>query len=105
MLAADETPRKRTFYERNLRRLAFLSPEIQCAFLEGRQPVGLILQALLQAEAPLGWGEQRAWVEQVSVKPATALIFSSSTWRATTSSLTTSHGRDTTSRDLRSWPL
>ena len=68
VLAADDTPRKRTFYERNLRRLAFLSPEIQRDILEGRQPAGLTLQALLRAEAPLGWREQRAWVEQIATE-------------------------------------
>ena len=65
-LAADDTPRKRTFYERNLRRLAFLSPDLQRDILHGRQPIGLTLQALLRAEPPLAWREHRHWVEQVA---------------------------------------
>ena len=62
VLAADDTPRKRTFYERNLRRLAFLSPDIQRAILEGRQPVGLTLQALVTSEPPLSWVAQEQWL-------------------------------------------
>ena len=62
VLAADDTPRKRTFYERNLRRLAFLAPDIQRAILEGRQPVGVTLQVLMQAEPPPSWRAQAEWV-------------------------------------------
>ncbi|WP_174299566.1 recombinase family protein [Caulobacter sp. S45] len=47
-------------YRRKLGALAFLAPDIQRALLEGRQPAGLTLQALLDCELPLSWVEQRA---------------------------------------------
>ena len=62
-LADDDTPRKRTFYERKLRRLAFLSPELQRDIAQGRQPNGLTLAKLMTQEPPLSWREQREWVE------------------------------------------
>ncbi len=43
-----------------LLRLAMLAPDIQRAILEGRQPKGLTLQQLLDAEIPVSWAEQRA---------------------------------------------
>ena len=66
VLAGDDTPRKRTFYERNLRRLAFLVPDIQRAILEGRQPVGLTLQALIKSDPPLSWRAQQAWLVELA---------------------------------------
>ena len=65
-LAVDDEPRKRTFYERNLRRLAFLSPELQRDIAHGRQPLGLTLAKLMGEETPLSWREQRAWVERAA---------------------------------------
>ena len=47
-------------YRRRLGALAFLAPDIQRALLDGRQPAGLTLQALLDCELPLSWVEQRA---------------------------------------------
>ncbi|HYG26073.1 MAG TPA: recombinase family protein, partial [Caulobacteraceae bacterium] len=44
-------------YLRKLSRLAFLSPSIQRAIMEGRHPPGLTLQELL-SEMPLSWEEQ-----------------------------------------------
>ena len=38
--------------------LAFLSPKIVSAMLEGRQPIGLTLQTLKEAKIPRGWDEQ-----------------------------------------------
>ena len=61
----DDTARHSP-YERALRRLAFLSPDAQRLILEGRQPAGLTLQALLRAEPPLSWRAHRAWLEQVA---------------------------------------
>ncbi len=61
-LAVDDEPRKRTFYERNLRRLAFLSPELQRDIARGRQPVGLTLAKLMAEEPPLSWKGQLDWV-------------------------------------------
>ena len=49
-----------TRYERRLCAIAFLAPDIQRAILAGRQPAGLSLQRLLDAEIPLGWSDQRA---------------------------------------------
>ena len=67
LAACDDTARHSP-YERALRRLAFLSPDTQRALLEGRQPVGLTLAALLRAEAPLSWREHPAWLEGVAAK-------------------------------------
>ena len=65
-LAACDDTAQHSPYERALRRLAFLSPETQRVILEGRQPHGLTLQALLRAEAPLSWREHRGWLERVA---------------------------------------
>jgi len=48
-------------YERNLIRLTFLAPDLQAAILEGRQPEGLTLQALIETELAPAWPDQRAW--------------------------------------------
>lgn len=49
-------------YERSLIKLAFLAPDLQAAILEGRQPPTLTLQALIAANLPPAWPDQRAWV-------------------------------------------
>jgi hypothetical protein len=46
-------------HTRRLATLAFLAPDIQTAFLEGRQPVGLTLKALIERPLPLSWQDQR----------------------------------------------
>jgi hypothetical protein len=46
-------------YIRRLATLAFLAPDIQTAILEGRQPVGLTLQSLIEMPLPLSWEDQR----------------------------------------------
>jgi len=46
-------------YERRLIRLAFLAPDLQAKILEGRQPRGLTLKALLRWEPPADWRSQR----------------------------------------------
>lgn len=46
-------------YIRRLATLAFLAPDIQTAVLEGRQPVGLTLQSLIEMPLPLAWEDQR----------------------------------------------
>ena len=66
MLAAYDEAAKRSPYERALRKVAFLSPEAQRAILEGRQPAGLTLQALLRAEPPLSWREHASWLGQIA---------------------------------------
>ena len=45
-------------YHRKLAPLAFLSPVIQRAILEGRQPAELTLNRLIASELPLAWNEQ-----------------------------------------------
>jgi site-specific DNA recombinase len=45
-------------YHRKLAPLAFLSPAIQRAILEGRQPAELTLNRLIASELPLAWNEQ-----------------------------------------------
>jgi site-specific DNA recombinase len=50
-------------YERRLIRLAFLAPDLQAQILEGRQPRGLTLKALLRWEPPADWRSQRAEFE------------------------------------------
>ncbi len=48
-----------TSYRRRLIRLAFLAPDLQRAILEGRQPFGLTMAALMEGEFPLSWATQR----------------------------------------------
>ena len=66
VLAADDTPRKRTFYERNLRRLAFLSPDLQRDIVHGRRPIGLTLAKLIAEDPPLLWREQALWLQRLA---------------------------------------
>ena len=66
VLAAYDEAAKRSPYERALRKVAFLSPDAQRAILEGRQPAGLTLQALLRAEPPLSWREHGSWLGQMA---------------------------------------
>lgn len=46
-------------YDRNILLLASLAPDIQQAFLEGRQPYHLNLELLKKMELPLSWSRQR----------------------------------------------
>jgi hypothetical protein len=46
-------------YSRKLSRLAFLAPDIQLAILEGRQPVGLCVEQLIDDTLPMAWEDQR----------------------------------------------
>jgi len=48
-----------TPWRRKLVRLAFLAPDLQSAILEGRQPKGMNLAALMVQDVPLSWAEQR----------------------------------------------
>ena len=61
--AADGTPTATaapaTPYRRRLIRLAFLAPDLQRASLDGLQPRDMDLAALMDAELPLSWTEQR----------------------------------------------
>ena len=45
-------------WERSLIRLAFLAPALQAAILEGRQPAGMTLAALLQDDPAADWEMQ-----------------------------------------------
>ncbi len=47
-----------TLRRRRLVRLAFLAPDLQQAILGGRQPPGLTLARLMEAEIPGSWAEQ-----------------------------------------------
>ncbi|HBS49006.1 MAG TPA: hypothetical protein DEA05_02430 [Rhodobacteraceae bacterium] len=44
---------------RNRAQLAFLSPKIQAAFLDGTQPPELPLKHLVSVTLPLGWCDQK----------------------------------------------
>jgi site-specific DNA recombinase len=46
-------------FVRRMIRPAFLAPDLKAAILDGRQPVGLTLEAVTRAELPLDWTEQR----------------------------------------------
>ena len=52
-------PRPR--YDRRLARLAFLSPALQAAIIDGRQPSTLTLEKIVRGELPLDWKEQADW--------------------------------------------
>lgn len=56
-------------YERQLIRLAFLSPDIQRQILAGDQPAGMTLASLLDTEIPLSW-ERQERLFQISSLPA-----------------------------------
>ncbi|MDJ1018502.1 MAG: recombinase family protein [Paracoccaceae bacterium] len=47
-------------YLRQRTKLAFLSPAIQNAILEGRQPIGMTTRALVETRIPLAWEGQAA---------------------------------------------
>jgi hypothetical protein len=44
---------------RNLLRLSMMAPSIQCAILEGRQPIGLSAKSITQLELSTAWRDQR----------------------------------------------
>jgi site-specific DNA recombinase len=46
-------------YLRKLIQLAFLTPDIQGAIIEGRQPAGLTVQQILDRGMPAAWADQR----------------------------------------------
>jgi hypothetical protein len=54
-------------YQRRLARLAFLSPRLQQAIIEGRQPLGLTLEHLVRNPLPLRWDEQERLIAQLAV--------------------------------------
>jgi hypothetical protein len=56
--AALSTTPKRP-YDRYLLALAFLAPDLQAQILEGRQPRGLTLQGVFNADMPSAWADQR----------------------------------------------
>jgi len=61
--ASPDTP-----WRRKLVRLAFLAPDLQLAILEGRQPNGLNLTALMEWEIPPSWAEQRKVLGSVAAE-------------------------------------
>ena len=46
-------------YRQAMARIAFLAPEIQAAIAAGRQPAGLNLEQLRNADMPLAWADQK----------------------------------------------
>jgi hypothetical protein len=52
-------------YQRRLVRLAFLSPRIQQAILDGRQPPRLRLEDLVRCAIPASWAEQERWLSKL----------------------------------------
>jgi len=50
-------------YERRLARLAFLSPTLQAAIVNGRQPPTLTLAKIIRGKVPAGWKEQEEWAK------------------------------------------
>jgi site-specific DNA recombinase len=55
-------------YQRRLARLAFLSPSIQAAIVDGRQPVGLTLEHLVRNQMPLDWDEQGRFIASLAAR-------------------------------------
>lgn len=47
-------------YAARVLRIAFLAPDLKGAILDGRQPPGLTLQAVITRAVPLSWRDQRA---------------------------------------------
>ena len=62
---AARTGSERTHVGRTLK-LAFLSPDLTRNILEGRQPSGLTLTRLLDADLPLAWGDQPAFLQALA---------------------------------------
>lgn len=55
-------------YQRRLARLAFLSPHIQAAIIEGRQPIGLTLEDLVRNPLPIDWDEQERFIASLAAR-------------------------------------
>ena len=53
-------------YLRKLVRLAFLSPDLQRAILEGHQPQGLRIEHLMRSPMSLGWSRQAERIQTLS---------------------------------------
>jgi hypothetical protein len=47
-------------------RLAYLSPDLTRDLLNGRQPAGLTLAQLLNADLPLAWRDQPAFLQALA---------------------------------------
>jgi site-specific DNA recombinase len=60
---ADEAGLNRAYAQR-LVRLAWLSPPMKRAILDGTTPQGFALKRLLQEDIPLAWDDQRRWRSQ-----------------------------------------
>jgi len=52
-------------YQRRLMRLAFLSPRIQQAIIDGRQPPRLRLEDLVRGQLPASWAQQERWLSKL----------------------------------------
>lgn len=55
-----------TQHDRQVCRMAFMTPNIQAQILIGRHPRGLALRQVLKAPMPLARADQEAWLEAIS---------------------------------------
>jgi hypothetical protein len=55
-----------TQHDRQVCRLALMSPDIQRQILVGDQPAGMTLRNILKTPMPLAWADQMAWLETIS---------------------------------------
>ena len=62
LLIADWRYADDSAYRRRLRRLAYLSPAVQGQILDGGLPRGVGCSDILNADPPLRWSEQAAWI-------------------------------------------
>lgn len=46
-------------YARRMIRPAYLAPDLKASILDGRQSIGLTLEAITKSEMPLDWNDQR----------------------------------------------
>ena len=46
-------------YARRMIRPAYLAPDLKASILDGRQAIGLTLEAITRTEMPLDWNDQR----------------------------------------------
>jgi hypothetical protein len=58
-------------YDRKLCCLALLAPHLQRMILEGRQPEGLDIGSIIQADPPLAWADQETWLDGLRSARAT----------------------------------
>ena len=55
-----------TQHDRQVARLALMSPELQRRIADGRQPPELTVRGLLKSPMPLAWADQADWLEKLA---------------------------------------